>query len=98
MEIQAANLSVSVYESALVSDGLFFEIYTKLEISQKQAIEITGKGYKNIPSFNYHYVDSKDNEMILERVFDLLFDETAKALWPNSDRESYIDNIRHLGL
>ena len=97
-EIQTTNLLVFAYESTSVSDGLFFEIYTRMEISQEQAIEIAGTDYKKIPSISYRYVESKNDNHDLDGVFDLIFDAAAKSLWPDSDPESYIDNIRQLSV
>ncbi|MDD3149360.1 MAG: hypothetical protein PHV68_00865 [Candidatus Gastranaerophilales bacterium] len=88
--IQAEALSVFVYESATVLDGLFFEIYTGIEISQEQAIEIGGKLFKTVPSISYRYVDSEEGARCLARAFDILFEETAKAMGPDSVFHDYL--------
>ncbi|MFA5067688.1 MAG: hypothetical protein WC466_06625 [Candidatus Izemoplasmatales bacterium] len=99
-EIQATALLVFAYESTSVSDGLFFEIYTRIGITPKQEAEIAGDKISKIkiPSFNYHYIDSEESQGHVNEAFDIIFKATAKSLWPDSDPNSYIDNIRQLGI
>lgn len=89
-KIQTATLFVSAYDSASVSDGLFFEIYTGIEISEEQAVEIAGKLFKTVPNMSYRYVDSEESARNLARAFDILFEETAKAMGPDSVFHDYL--------
>ena len=85
------TLFVFAYDSASILDALFFEVYTRLRMTPKQAGNTADGRHTPILGISYCYINSEKSGDILNDAFDIVFRETLKYR-KFKKKKSSIDN------